>query len=223
MLNLVDCYNNGEGIEKNLEKAFYWHQKIVESNKGSFKVKVELCNECKQPHSDYQWCQQCNSKRFEQDFSKWTRGFSKIHKAIWLDGPVNSWNFDRQQWKRWNFQIGYEVVLKILNNSSCLNNKFLDEWKYHYNCQKKSFSKFIQIFGITQDPNNLNYIIDGDHRFIVPNIGNKLKNDMFDFIKANDVLEQGESNISIQSHPQAYCTSRNLTDIISECLDYMIC
>ncbi|GBB99593.1 hypothetical protein RclHR1_35790001, partial [Rhizophagus clarus] len=32
-------------------------------------------------------------------------------------------------------------------------------WKYHYNCQKKSFSKFVQIFGITQDPNSLNYII----------------------------------------------------------------
>ncbi|GBB97711.1 hypothetical protein RclHR1_30480001, partial [Rhizophagus clarus] len=32
-------------------------------------------------------------------------------------------------------------------------------WKHHYNCQKKSFSKFIQFFGITQDPKNLNYII----------------------------------------------------------------
>ncbi|RIA80653.1 kinase-like domain-containing protein [Glomus cerebriforme] len=86
-------------------------------------------------------------------------GFSKIYKAIWLDGPINNWNFDKQQWNRWNFQTGYEVILKVLNNSSGLNNKFLDEWKHHYNCQKKSFSKFIQIFGITQDPNNLDYII----------------------------------------------------------------
>ncbi|GBB94882.1 hypothetical protein RclHR1_24300001, partial [Rhizophagus clarus] len=36
-------------------------------------------------------------------------------------------------------------------------------WKYHYNCQKNSFSKFIQFFGITQDPNNLNYIIVMSH------------------------------------------------------------
>ncbi|GBB93374.1 hypothetical protein RclHR1_21590004, partial [Rhizophagus clarus] len=32
-------------------------------------------------------------------------------------------------------------------------------WKYHYNCQKKSFSKFAQIFGITQDPHNLSYMM----------------------------------------------------------------
>ncbi|PKB95157.1 hypothetical protein RhiirA5_368074, partial [Rhizophagus irregularis] len=70
-------------------------------------------------------------------------GFSDIHKAIWSDGPI----------------YDYEVILKTLNNSSSLNSKFLDEWKYHYNCQKKSFSKFIQFFGITQDPKNLNYII----------------------------------------------------------------
>ncbi|POG66371.1 hypothetical protein GLOIN_2v1879909 [Rhizophagus irregularis DAOM 181602=DAOM 197198] len=86
-------------------------------------------------------------------------GFSEIHKAIWLDGPIYSWNFYKKQWNRCIFQTGYEVILKILNNSSSLNSKFLDEWKYHYNCQKKSFSKFIQFFGFTQDPNNLNYII----------------------------------------------------------------
>ncbi|RIA97739.1 kinase-like domain-containing protein [Glomus cerebriforme] len=86
-------------------------------------------------------------------------GFSEIHKAIWLDGPIDSWNFDKQQWNRWKLQTGYEVILKNLNNSSSLDDKFLSEWKNHYDCQKKSFSKFIQFFGITQDPINLNYII----------------------------------------------------------------
>ncbi|RGB44227.1 kinase-like domain-containing protein, partial [Rhizophagus diaphanus] len=83
-------------------------------------------------------------------------GFSEIHKAVWPDGPIFCWNFDKQQWNR---QACYEVILKTLNNSSSLNSEFLDEWKYYYNCQKKSFSKFIQFFGITQDQNNLNYII----------------------------------------------------------------
>ncbi|POG73411.1 hypothetical protein GLOIN_2v1856072, partial [Rhizophagus irregularis DAOM 181602=DAOM 197198] len=83
-------------------------------------------------------------------------GFSEIHKAIWLDGPIFSWNNDKQQWNR---QMNYEVILKILSSSSSLNNKFLNEWKYHYNCQRKSFSKFIQFYGFTQDPNNLNYMI----------------------------------------------------------------
>ncbi|GBC03100.1 hypothetical protein RclHR1_00050008 [Rhizophagus clarus] len=202
--NLALLYENENGIENNLEKAFYWRQKVTENSKiisETFKIN-KLCNECKQMCSDYQWCQQCNIKRFQQNFSGWTSenqfidefiqeaqlnaknnyeilewipysklknityydkgGFSKIYKAFWLDGPIDSWNFDKLQWNRWNSQrgyIGYEVILKDLNNSSCLDNKFLNEWKHHYNCQKKSFSKFIQIFGITRNPENSNYII----------------------------------------------------------------
>jgi hypothetical protein len=167
MFNLANYYRNEEEIEMNLEKAFYLWQKGAEINKMSSKNKVEVCNECKKLHTDYQWCQKCNSKRFQQDFLKWTSknkfidnfiqeaqlnaknsygvlewipynklsninyydkgGFSEIHKAIWSDGPIDSWDFDKQQWNRWNFQTGYEVVLKTLNNSSSLNSKFLDE------------------------------------------------------------------------------------------------
>ncbi|RGB27613.1 kinase-like domain-containing protein [Rhizophagus diaphanus] len=196
MNNLADRYDSGEGIEINLEKAFYWYQQAEEGNKLDPIKEVKDCNECKQQYIEYQWCKQCNTKRFQKDFSKWTSknkfidkfiqeaqisaknsyeilewipynkltninyyskgGFSEIHKAIWLDGPIYSWNSDEQQWNR---QAEYEVILKILNNSPNLDNKFLDEWKYHYNCQKETFSKFIQIFGMTQDPNNLNYVI----------------------------------------------------------------
>jgi serine/threonine protein kinase len=168
------------------------------------------------PYTDYQWCQQCNSKLFQQEFLKWTSknefidkfiqeaqltaknvyevlewipydrlaninyydkgGFSEIYKAFWLDGPIDSWNFNEQQWNRRTFQKGYEVILKILNNSSSLNNEFLNEWKYNYYCQKKSFSKFVRFFGITQDPINLNYIVvmsyvkEGSLRKCLPNI-----------------------------------------------------
>ncbi|GES77264.1 kinase-like domain-containing protein [Rhizophagus clarus] len=169
MYNSTICYENGEEIEKKLEKAFYW-QKVAESNKVDSEDEVELCNECKQPYIDYKWCQQCNTKRFQQDTTKlasknefidkfiqeaqqnarnsyeileWIPydrlsnieyydkgGFSEIHKAIWLDGPIYSWNFNKQQWNR---QTGYEVILKIIGNSSSLDSKFLNEWKYHYN------------------------------------------------------------------------------------------
>ncbi|GBB84613.1 hypothetical protein RclHR1_01120001, partial [Rhizophagus clarus] len=154
MYSLVMNYKNGEGTEKNLEKAFYWYQKMEESNKENTN-KNEFCNECEQPYIDYQWCQQCNSRRFQQDFLKWTSGnkfidefireaqlnakncyevlewipynklssinyhdkggFSEIHKATWSDGPIDNWDFDKQQWNRWSFQSGYEIVLKILH------------------------------------------------------------------------------------------------------------
>jgi hypothetical protein len=169
MHDLAFRYYDGNGTEKDLAKAFYWYQKVEESNsKVSFKNYLKLCNNCKQPYTDYRWCQQCNSKQFQQDFLKWTSknefvdkfiqdaqlnakscyevlewipynklsnisyydkgGFSEIHKAIWLDGPIiDSWNFNKQQWNRWNLQTGYEVILKILNNSSNLKSNFLDE------------------------------------------------------------------------------------------------
>ncbi|CAB4419710.1 unnamed protein product [Rhizophagus irregularis] len=192
MLSLINNYINGEGTEKNVEKAFYWQQKIAESNEVNFENVIQLCNKCKQPYIDYQWCQQCNNtKQFQQDFSKWTsknkfidkfiqeaqlnarniyeilewipynklsninyynKGeFSKIHKAIWLDGSlvgilINSSGIDKQ-------------IMRLFLKCLILNNEFLDEWKYRYNCQKKSFSKFIQFFRFTQDPDNFNYII----------------------------------------------------------------
>ncbi|RIA84048.1 hypothetical protein C1645_880160 [Glomus cerebriforme] len=216
MNDLALCYKNGEGTKKNLEKAFYWYQKAKENSNTTSSNNNELCKECKQSCIDYNWCQECNIERFQQNFSKWTSknefidkfiqeaqlnaknnyevlewipygqlknikyydkgGFSEIYKAIWLDGPIDNWNFNKQQWNRRNSQIGYEVILKILNNSSSLNDEFLNKWKCHYNCQKKSFSKFIQFFGITQDPNTLNYIIiisyakEGNLRNYLPNL-----------------------------------------------------
>ncbi|GBC47032.2 kinase-like domain-containing protein [Rhizophagus irregularis DAOM 181602=DAOM 197198] len=175
MNNLAICYKNGEGTEKNLEKAFYWYQKAAENDKVNPKneVKSYFSKWTSQNEFIDKFIQeaQLNAKNSYEvlewiPYNKFSvpkgidyydkGGFGEIHKAIWLDGPIYSWNFKKQQWDR---QIDYEVILKILNNSSSLNSKFLDEWKYHYNCQKKSFSKFIQFFGITQDPNNLNYII----------------------------------------------------------------
>ncbi|CAB4381835.1 unnamed protein product [Rhizophagus irregularis] len=68
---------------------------------------------------------------------------------------------------------------------------------------------------------------DEQPRYEVFNIDNQLKNDMHEFIKANRVLTQEQDNISVlQTHPQAYYTSRLLTEILyennSECLDCII-
>ena len=41
-----------------------------------------FCKECKQPNTDYYWCQSCNSKRFQQNFQNWTSGNSDVDKLI---------------------------------------------------------------------------------------------------------------------------------------------
>ncbi|GBC08409.1 hypothetical protein RclHR1_00810001 [Rhizophagus clarus] len=65
---------------------------------------------------------------------------------------------------------------------------------------------------------------DGNHKFMPPNVDNKLKDDMLEFVKADNTLVQEQANISttVQSHSQAYYTSRNITEIVnSECLECM--
>jgi serine/threonine protein kinase len=59
------------------------------------------------------------------------------------------------------------------------------------------------------------YRISSENReFVISNIDNELRNDMLEFVKANNALVQQEANISTtQSHPQACYTSRKLTEI----------
>jgi hypothetical protein len=154
------------------------------------KQRYGLCPGCKQPNTDKNWCKECNSKRFKQNFNNWTSGnehvdkfiqesqlkarnryellewipytklrniqflaqggFSTICKGIWLDGHLNYWDYEKQDWKREvykrkqeeykytnNFTIknplksneeyGYPIVLKFLNDSSNINDNFLNE------------------------------------------------------------------------------------------------
>src|SRR5581483_5093525 len=41
-----------------------------------------LCKGCKQPNTGYNWCQLCNSNRFQQNFKNWTSGNSDVDKLI---------------------------------------------------------------------------------------------------------------------------------------------
>ena len=44
-----------------------------------------LCPDCNQPNTitiGYSWCQNCNYKRFQQDFNKWTSGNNLIDNFI---------------------------------------------------------------------------------------------------------------------------------------------
>ena len=63
-------------------------------------------------------------------------GFSTVYNAIWLDGYIDEWDYDNKQWDRLIYDIdsikGYPVVIKSLNNSSNINEEFLNEVRYLY-------------------------------------------------------------------------------------------
>ena len=129
------------------------------------------CPECNKRYT-YGWCNQCNAKRFQQDFPNWTSGnnyidnfiqesqlsaesdyhvlewipynrltnieylakggFSTVYKARRLDGRVQHWDYDKKQWFRYDYANSYPVVIKSLNNSSNINEEFLNEVRYLY-------------------------------------------------------------------------------------------
>ncbi|PKY21450.1 hypothetical protein RhiirB3_409432, partial [Rhizophagus irregularis] len=60
------------------------------------------------------------------------------------------------------------------------------------------------------------YKLNGENDYVVSDIDNKLRNDLYEFIKANRVLTQEQANISVlQTYPQACYTSRLFTEILS--------
>ena len=135
--------------------------------------KYGLCPECNKPYpSVYRWCNQCNAKRFQQDFPNCTSGnkyidnfiqetqlsakqsdhvlewipynrltnikylakggFSTVYNA-WLDGYIDGLDYDKKQWRRYPYDSsGHPVVIKSLNNSSNINEEFLNEVRYVY-------------------------------------------------------------------------------------------
>ncbi|RIA96126.1 kinase-like domain-containing protein [Glomus cerebriforme] len=111
-------------------------------------------------------------------------GFSTIFKAIWLDGHIHSWNNNKQDWEKFRYELkqndyenaidnikspleenqkyGFHVVLKSLNNSSNINENFLNEWKNHLQftyLAKDFYTNVVKIYGITRDPSSLDYMI----------------------------------------------------------------
>ncbi|POG79091.1 kinase-like domain-containing protein [Rhizophagus irregularis DAOM 181602=DAOM 197198] len=146
-----------------------------------------ICGECKEPGTGYKWCQSCNAKRFKDNFKNWTSGnkdidkfiqqsqlnavyhkkylewipfekfqnityiaeggFGKIYSAEWPEGYIYYWDIENQKWYR---EQNDKYALKSLNNSSDICSDFLNEIY---------LNDIVQCFGITQDPNNKEYMM----------------------------------------------------------------
>src|SRR5881227_1192942 len=54
--------------------------------------KYGLCPECNKPNTGYEWCNQCNAKRFQRDFPNWTSG------NIYIDNFIQESQLDAESW-----------------------------------------------------------------------------------------------------------------------------
>ncbi|RHZ70097.1 hypothetical protein Glove_275g23 [Diversispora epigaea] len=72
-------------------------------------------------------------------------GFGTIHYARWVDGYIEKWDIENQQWKRYQDEGEVEVALKKLKNVYIII--FTDEFDS------------IRFYGIIQDPETLKYMM----------------------------------------------------------------
>ncbi|RHZ84574.1 hypothetical protein Glove_79g140 [Diversispora epigaea] len=59
--------------------------------------KYGICEECGNENTDYRWCLQCNSQRFQQNFGNWTSG-NKDVDAIIQESQSNCTTIDVVEW-----------------------------------------------------------------------------------------------------------------------------
>ncbi|RGB39129.1 kinase-like domain-containing protein [Rhizophagus diaphanus] len=83
-------------------------------------------------------------------------GFGKVYRANWVDGYIDKWNNETQNWKRNNKNMF--VALKSLNNSKNITFEFINEITLHRK-GKKHNAFIVGFYGITQDPETKNYIM----------------------------------------------------------------
>ncbi|RHZ87543.1 hypothetical protein Glove_33g96 [Diversispora epigaea] len=86
-------------------------------------------------------------------------GFGTIHHARWIDGFIEKWDIENQQFKRYcNYgNEGVEVALKKFDNFVNFND-VLNEMAIHLKTQNK-YDTSIRFFGITQDPETHSYMM----------------------------------------------------------------
>ncbi|CAG8615637.1 11536_t:CDS:2 [Dentiscutata erythropus] len=196
-----------------------------------------LCPDCNQPNTYENWCQSCYTKKFIRSFSSWTSGNQFIDVFI-QNTQIDATNMFENNWHRaiglidddWkykefsdrdsdNLNNGLFVALKKLNDSSKIDDQFLNELKQHLNAFK--MTKFLfPLLGITQDPESLEYIIvmnyahGGSLRNIKDIRDDKIKQAIIQFRNSDKELQEISIQLTVQ-HAEAYFTSRtiNLSEI----------
>ena len=112
-------------MSENIENTLSKYEKDI------LNQKYGLCSGCNRPKTEDYWCQNCNSKRFQQDFNKWTSGNEFIDKFI-QDAQLKARNYwEAIEWIPYNrlrnikklAQGGFSTIYKAI-----LLDGFINEW-----------------------------------------------------------------------------------------------
>ncbi len=161
LVNSDDDTNNSENLNNKDNDLDVYEHLILNQKYG-------LCPECNQPNTYCDWCKECCSKKFQQNFGNWTSGndhidkfiqesqlnarnslellewipynrlrnieflaqggFSTIYKALWLDGQIYKWNYEKQDWKRFENEFDEQDYKDAINPK--IKNPLKDNEKY---------------------------------------------------------------------------------------------
>ena len=82
-------------------------------------------------------------------------GFGKVYRANWIDGPIDYWDDENENWKR--YTQNKFVALKSLNNSKNVTSEFMNE--VFLICYLINFENFILLPMVYRYFINLDYLL----------------------------------------------------------------
>ncbi|CAB5388482.1 unnamed protein product [Rhizophagus irregularis] len=161
-----------------------------------------ICGECKEPGTGWKWCQSCNAKRLKDNFKNWTSGNKDIDEFI-QQSQLNAVYY--KKYLEWIPFEKFQNITYIAEGGF----DFLNEIKSHLQIYHLDI---VQCFGITQDPNNKEGLLDIHN-------AEKVHKDFHSVIKILNSSDLTSFQFSSDTSYTAQTTSANP---ISECLDVQL-
>src|SRR5256885_2389316 len=130
------------GISKTENSISELEVDMEDDNTLGVTSKYGLCTECNKPNTGHEsWCNQCNAKRFQQDFPNWTSGNNYIDNFI-QETQLNARNrWEVLEWIPYNRLTNIKYLAKG-GFSTVYNAIWLDGYIIKWNYDNKQWYRY---------------------------------------------------------------------------------